>query len=256
VESSRFERVIRNFLQNAIKYSPPASAIQVRHEVKDDRAMVSVIDAGPGIAAEDRSYVFEKYKRTTSAKSKEGLGLGLYISRKIIEAHRGEIGVEDAPGGGAVFFVRLPRSSAEPRRGEAIPKPSPVERLRGLKVLLVDNEANAVSAPTMLLGEEGVEVVGATSGEAALALAATKRPDVAVIDVQMPGMTGLTLLGLLRERYPGLPAVITSGHMERHAGISAARASSGASYVGKPVDVDELLRALDRIAGASVALNA
>jgi two-component system, NtrC family, nitrogen regulation response regulator GlnG len=65
--------------------------------------------------------------------------------------------------------------------------------------------------------------------------------------MDQPGISGLTLLERLRERYPALPAVIMSGHMERHAGIADARQSIGAAYVGKPVDVDELLRTIDRL---------
>ena len=114
-ERSRIERVVVNLLQNAIKYSPPGSPIVVRLDARgapDDRAVVSVIDRGPGLTPEERSYVFDKYKRASSAGKTEGLGLGLYISRKIIEAHGGEIGVDSVPGQGARFFIRLPRIAA------------------------------------------------------------------------------------------------------------------------------------------------
>ena len=246
-EPSRIERVIVNLVQNAIKYSPPGSPIRVRLEAVDGRAVVSVIDAGPGIAPEERVYVFDKYKRAASARAKEGLGLGLYISRKIIEAHGGEIGVETAPGQGATFFIRLPRTAevakpATPRRA-----PPRGDELRGCKVLLVDDEVNAVSALAALLGDEGLDVASATSGERALTLADSRWPDVAVLDVQMPGMDGLMVLERLRQKDPGLPAVIMTGHMEIHAGIAEARARGGVTYVGKPVDVDELLRAIGRV---------
>jgi CheY-like chemotaxis protein/nitrogen-specific signal transduction histidine kinase len=243
-EPSRIERVIVNLVQNAIKYSPPGSPIRVRLEAVDDRAVVSVIDAGPGVAPEDRAYVFDKYKRTASAGTKEGLGLGLYISRKIIEAHGGEIGVDGAPGQGATFFIRLPRTAAVPQRATPQGVPPRGDELRGCKVLLVDDEVNAVSALAALLGDEGLDVASATSGERALALADSRWPDVAVLDVQMPGMDGLTVLDRLRQRDPRLPAVIMTGHMEDHTGIAEARARGGVMYVGKPVDVDELLRAI------------
>lgn len=247
-ESRRLERVVVNFVQNAIKYSPPGSTIRVRLDVRDDRAVVSVIDSGSGVAAEDRPHIFNKYRRTSAAKSKEGLGLGLYICRKIIEAHHGEIGVEGAAGEGATFFFKLPRVAAMPSQEPQETAAPPIgHRLRGLKVLLVDDEVNAVSALSALLGYEGLDVRTATAGETALALAASERPDVAVVDVQMPGMSGLMLLERLRQQYPGLPAVIMSGHMEHHAGIAEVRQKDGAAYISKPVDVDELLRTLDRL---------
>ena len=190
--------------------------------------------------------MFDKYKRTDSARSKEGLGLGLYISRKIIEAHQGEIGVGGVPGQGATFFIRLPRIADAPKPASVAPVALAAgSRLRGLKVLLVDDEINAISALIMLLGDEGLDVAGVTSGEEALTRAASQRPEVAVLDVQMPGMSGLTLLERLREQHPRLPAVIMSGHMEHHAGIAEARRNGDVSYVGKPVDVDELLRTID-----------
>ncbi|MFL5407237.1 MAG: ATP-binding protein, partial [Myxococcales bacterium] len=246
-ESGRLERVVVNFVQNAIKYSPPGSRIQVRLEAQEDLAEVSVIDRGPGIAKEEQQSIFEKYKRAPEARNKEGLGLGLYVSRKIAEAHGGVVGVESVPGQGARFYIRLPRIAAQ--AAAAIGPVEQAERsdLHGLRVLLVDDEVNAVSALTTLLSEEGLIVAPATSGEQALAALASARPDVAVLDVQMPGMSGLELLSALRVRRPGLPAVIMSGHMERHAGIAEARLSTGAAYVGKPVNVDDLLRTLGRL---------
>jgi PAS domain S-box-containing protein len=246
-EPPRIERVIVNLVQNAIKYSPPGSPIRVRLEAVGDRAVVSVIDAGPGVAPEERATVFDKYKRATSAGIKEGLGLGLYISRKIIEAHGGEIGVGGAPGQGATFFIRLPHTAAVPK--PATPRAAPPRRdeLRGRKVLLVDDEVNAISALAVLLDDEGLDIASATSGEQALTLADSRWPDVAVLDVQMPGMDGLMVLERLRQKDPGLPAVIMTGHLEIHAGIAEARARGGVTYVGKPVNVDELLRAIERV---------
>jgi PAS domain S-box-containing protein len=248
-ERSRIERVVVNLIQNAIKYAPPGSPITVRLAAPDGRAVVSVIDRGPGLAPEDQAHVFDKYKRASSAGAAEGLGLGLYISRKIVEAHGGEIGVDSAPGHGARFFFRLPRIAAAPTPVSAgAAAASPAGDLRGLKVLVVDDEASAVSALAALLGDEGLDVTSATSGERALVLAAASRPDVAVLDLQMPGMTGAMLLEQLRRHDPELPAVIMSGHLADHTGIVQARASGGVAYVGKPIDVDELLRTLGALA--------
>jgi two-component system, NarL family, sensor histidine kinase EvgS len=249
IESRRIERVVVNFLQNALKYSPPGSPIAVRLEARDGMAEVSVLDQGPGLSSEEASYVFDKYRRASGASRKEGLGLGLYISRRIVEAHGGRIGVESTPGRGARFYFQVPLAKGQ----AAAASPSPAAgaprtpRLQGLKVLLVDDEANALAALTTLLREEGLVISGATSGEQALAMASSNRPDVAVLDVQMPGMSGLALLERLREMHPGLRAVIMSGYMAHHAGIAEVRETTGAAYLGKPVDVDELMRTLERL---------
>jgi PAS domain S-box-containing protein len=179
------------------------------------------------------------------------LGLGLYISQKIIKAHDGLIGVDGASGTGSRFFFELPiAGDARPR--DAVPLTLDVsadkvrERLRGVRVLIVDDEPIAVSALGELLRDEGMLVSTATTGAQALGCIEPDPPDAAVLDVEMPGMSGLVLLQRLRERLPHLPAVFMTGYMPHHAGIAKARVETGAGYISKPVDVDELLRALVR----------
>ncbi len=252
VDTTRIERVVVNFVQNAIKYAAPDTLIRVCLGVRDDMAIVSVVDHGPGLTKEESSYVFDKYRRTRTAAKRDGLGLGLYISRKIVEAHGGRIGVDSVPGEGSTFFFQVPLAAREARVAVAVlaldtAGDDEALRLRGAHVLLVDDETNAVSALGSLLEDEGLSIATATSGEEALEKAARKAPDAIVLDVEMPGMSGLTLLSRLRELYPGVPAVFMTGYLRHHAGIAEARKATGAAYVGKPVDVDELLKVLARI---------
>jgi PAS domain S-box-containing protein len=252
VEPRRLERVVANFLQNALKYSPAGSPILLRLEKVDGTARVSVVDQGPGLSEEDTSFVFEKYRRTLGAQRKEGLGLGLYICRRIVEAHGGRIGVKSRPGHGASFYFTLPLAPAHVVAARPLAADGPLDpaALAGLRVLLVDDEANAVTALTTLLGEEGLRISGATRGEEALALAASQPFDVAVLDVQMPGMSGLELLKRLRQEHPGLPAIIMTGYMAHHPDIVKLRSATGAAFVGKPVDPDELMRTLHALVPA------
>jgi signal transduction histidine kinase len=106
----RIERVIANLLGNAFKYSPEG-LITLRLEARGSRACVSVIDCGPGLTAEEARHVFERYRRGTAGTA-HGYGLGLYTSRKIIEAHRGRIGCVSTPRRGARFYFELPLASA------------------------------------------------------------------------------------------------------------------------------------------------
>jgi len=108
VDDLRIERVIANFLTNALKYAPPATGIVVRLDRTVSRTCVSVIDAGPGMTPTEMSYVFDKYRRTGSARASEGTGLGLFVSKQIIEAHGGVIGVDSVHGVGSRFFFELP----------------------------------------------------------------------------------------------------------------------------------------------------
>jgi len=108
LDDLRIERVVANLLHNALKYSPSPSGVMIRVDVRTDAVRISVIDAGPGIRPEERQMVFEKFRRASSSHGHEGNGLGLYVSKRIIEAHGGRIGVDSAQGIGACFFFELP----------------------------------------------------------------------------------------------------------------------------------------------------
>jgi signal transduction histidine kinase len=108
IDDLRIERVICNLLQNALKYSPPSSGIVVRLDRNDTTVRVSVIDAGPGLTDAEQTLVFDKFRRGDGGFSHHGHGLGLYISKRIVEAHGGRIGVHSVRGEGACFFFELP----------------------------------------------------------------------------------------------------------------------------------------------------
>jgi len=103
----RIERVISNLVHNALKYGADGG-ITVRLDARGKYACVSVIDAGPGLTAEESRLVFERYRRTNTSLAPTGYGLGLYTSRRIIEAHKGRIGIVSQPGKGSRFFFELP----------------------------------------------------------------------------------------------------------------------------------------------------
>jgi signal transduction histidine kinase len=104
----RIERVVANLIQNALKYTPSRSAIVVRLDGGATMARVSVTDAGPGIAPEERESIFEAFYRGASTSPHDGSGLGLYVSKRIVEAHGGRIGVDRAPDRGSCFYFELP----------------------------------------------------------------------------------------------------------------------------------------------------
>jgi signal transduction histidine kinase len=108
IDRLQIERVITNLIGNALKFAPPASDIVVRIEHEDSACIVSVIDSGPGISGDEAMFIFDKYRRGAGAKNKPGLGLGLYISKRIVEAHGGTIGVEPSDAGGSRFYFVLP----------------------------------------------------------------------------------------------------------------------------------------------------
>ena len=109
VDAVRIERVVANLLHNALKYTPEDASIVVALIAKGRHVRISVTDGGPGMTERDASGVFDRYRRAETARGTEGTGLGLYISKKIVEAHGGTIGVTTTCGVGSQFFVELPR---------------------------------------------------------------------------------------------------------------------------------------------------
>ena len=110
-DEMRLERVVSNLVHNALKYAGDFGPVTVRLDARGPYACVSVIDSGPGLTAEESRVVFERYrrgKRPANAPSQQGYGLGLYTSRRIIEAHKGRIGIASQPGRGSRFFFELP----------------------------------------------------------------------------------------------------------------------------------------------------
>lgn len=111
LDDLRIERVVANLLSNALKFSPARSAIVVRLDVHRDRCCVSVRDSGPGVTPAEAGFIFDKYRRTHSSRLYQGSGLGLWVSRKIVEDHGGTMGVDSVPGGGSRFFFELALSA-------------------------------------------------------------------------------------------------------------------------------------------------
>jgi len=120
-DPDRLERILVNLLSNALKYSAPGTPVTVRLECAGDEVVTSVIDRGRGIAPEDLQHLFARYFRAEAGRGREGLGLGLYITRQLVEAHGGRIWVQSEPGQGSTFGFSLPVAgpggeTVEPRR--------------------------------------------------------------------------------------------------------------------------------------------
>jgi len=116
VDAGRFERILVNLLSNALKYAPPPAPIVLRAIVQGREVVVSVADGGPGISQQDLPHLFDKYFRASGTREKEGLGIGLYATRLLVQAHGGRIWVDSSVGRGTTFYVALPTALPEEQR--------------------------------------------------------------------------------------------------------------------------------------------
>lgn len=239
-DATRLEQVITNLVTNAIKYTPPGSELTLGVAVEDAEAVLRVRDDGPGIPASLLPHIFDLFvqgERTPDRRA-GGLGIGLTLARRLVELHGGTVSVNSSSIG-SVFEVRLPAIEApsdEPR--------APVSnRTPGRKVVLVEDNEDALSVLQAALELDGHSVLAARDGPSGLEAVLETRPDVAIVDIGLPGMTGLELARHSRAAgYKGL-MIALSGY-GREADIEQALACGFDRHLVKPVDAVELQRLL------------
>jgi signal transduction histidine kinase/CheY-like chemotaxis protein len=246
VDPLRWEQLLMNLLDNAIKYSPAGRSITVRLR-RDGNGPVTleVADDGIGIAADQVEHIFDRFYRAHERQGLGGLGLGLYIAREVVERHQGRIEATSVVGRGTTFTVTLPASRLT---GYVADAPS-IEEGMGIEgdgsrprrqVLVVDDEPEVVALVREVLSESGFLVVTAKNGEEALAMAARQRPDLIVLDKLMPVMDGTTFVRSYRQATSD-PAPIIAFCAARDA-EEWARSIGAVTYIAKPFDIDDLNR--------------
>ncbi len=205
----RFEQVLTNLFDNAIRYSPDGGTIHVRLDVDGPMLRLAVADEGLGIPADRVEHVFERFYRGHQEQGLGGLGLGLYIAREIVERHGGVIDVRSTPDRGSTFTVRLPITSAmaatEPKDKPPTALGTPTT-ING-RVLVVDDDPDILHLVREVLREAGAVVVVAANGEEALKILEDVRPDLILLDKLMPVMDGTTFASTYRQRADPVPIV-------------------------------------------------
>ncbi len=256
-DPERLQQVVWNLLANAIKFTPGGGRVQVRLERVNSHIEIIISDTGMGISEDFLPYVFDRFRQAdgTTTRTHGGLGLGLSIVRHLVELHGGTVQAEsDGAGQGSTFTVKLPlihvsqpRTEEERVHPRASDAPAPVEcpeRLDGVKVLVVDDEADACELLRMLLTRCGAEVSTADNVEDALAAVSQTRFDLLVSDIGMPIADGYELIRRLRAlpgvRGGNIPAVALTAYARSEDRLRALR-SGYQMHVAKPVEAAELI---------------
>jgi len=268
-DAARMQQVVWNLVSNAVKFTPKGGHVGVTLSRDQSSIQIQVRDDGQGISADLLPHVFDRFRQADSSTRRRfaGLGLGLSIVKYIVEAHGGTIGADSAgEGKGSTFTVRLPiravRIAADPD-GE-IPATSgyrdrddtpvehfPMVRLDGLRVLVVDDEADARRVLGMVLKEVGAIVTAVSSAHEAMQVLAEARPDVLVSDLGMPDQDGFDLIRQVRAHgYDAkkLPAVALSAFVHRNDAQLALMAGFQI-HVPKPVEPQQLTSVIASLAG-------
>jgi PAS domain S-box-containing protein len=266
-DSDRVQQIVWNLLSNAVKFSPKNSTVSLHSYRNGSDVCIDVRDQGEGIRAEALPYIFDAFQQADLSTTRRhgGLGLGLAIVKQLVNAHGGTVRAEsEGDGSGSAFFVTLPARSAVPAIGEN-PRPATSDlstnalapaRLDGLRVLVVDDEADSLGLVREALRQWGAEVHTAGSVAEAMTKFSSVRPDVLVSDIGMPGEDGYALLRKVRSLSAAqggrTPAVALTAYA-RAEDAQRAFAAGYQMHVAKPASPDQLLSVVANLGGRSLA---
>ncbi|HEX8197202.1 MAG TPA: PAS domain S-box protein [Pyrinomonadaceae bacterium] len=264
-DADRLQQVVWNLLSNAIKFTPEKGQVTITLESDSSQTKIIVSDTGKGISQEFLPFVFERFRQAdgSSTRMHGGLGLGLSIVRHLVELHGGSVEVESrGEGAGTTFTVRLPlwetqenkiadfKSDDLPANGSAAEKSDSADnhvKVKGLRILIVDDETDTLDLLVAVLSQKGVEVKAETRVRDALETIEEWKPDIIVSDIAMPEEDGYSLIKKLRDLPPEQGGAIPAIALTAYVGVKerARVLESGFQmYVPKPVEPSELLSAI------------
>jgi signal transduction histidine kinase/ActR/RegA family two-component response regulator len=210
-DPGRLQQVVWNLVMNAVKFTPRGGRIQVRLQRVNSHVEIAVSDTGRGIDPTVLPFIFDRFRQgdSSTTRAHAGLGLGLALARHLVELHGGTLSAHsDGTGKGATFVVQLPLALAEVASSGRAPRvhpmasvdaaPTVAAELDGVRVLLVDDDPEALDLGTTILAGAGARVQTARSAAEALEALGTWRPHVLVSDIEMPGEDGYSLIRKVR----------------------------------------------------------
>jgi CheY-like chemotaxis protein/nitrogen-specific signal transduction histidine kinase len=236
----RLEQIVSNLLGNAIKYTAPGGEITVAVSVEAQTARLTVTDTGIGIEPELLAHVFDLFRQGDASRARPGggLGIGLTVVRHLVELHGGTIEARSAGRGrGSTFVMSLPRADAVT---VATPETAAAPRMRPRRILLVDDNRDARDLLRTTLELDGHRVHEAADGVNAVRLAVAWAPEIALVDIGLPGMDGYELARRIRKRLgKAVRLIALTGYGDAEARRLAVDAGFD-DYLVKPVDPDTL----------------
>jgi signal transduction histidine kinase/ActR/RegA family two-component response regulator len=259
IDALRLRQVLFNLVGNALKFTEDGAVeLSARAAPEGEGAVrleLIVKDTGIGIAAHSLPHLFDRFRQADDTESRRfgGTGLGLAIAKQLVELMGGRISAESVVGHGSTFHIELPLALAEAPTAPVSAEPEKPEPSTALKVLAVDDNAVNLLVLEQILGSLGHHVAKAGSGHEALAALQTEAFDLVLMDIQMPGMSGVDVLARLRaDEGPNrqapviaLTADVTSGGRKRYLGIGFTE------HTPKPIQIPDLVAAMSRAMDAS-----
>jgi signal transduction histidine kinase/CheY-like chemotaxis protein len=261
-DPGRLQQVFWNLLSNAIKFTPKEGFVRVVMERVNSHIEVRVVDSGQGMSPDFIAFAFERFRQSSSGETRKtgGLGLGLSLVKYLVEMHGGSVDAHsDGEGRGSTFVIKLPLRVADahdqdgrhPKAAIGEPTSNFEISLKGLRIVIVDDERDARDVLWHILAERGAEVTGCESAAEALAAIQRVSPDVLLSDVGMPGEDGYELIRKVRmlgEPHGRVPAIALTA-FSRLTDRTEALLAGFQTHLAKPVDANELILSVAAMAG-------
>ena len=245
-DRTRLKQVLLNLLSNAVKYNRERGSISIACLSAGDDVQIRISDTGAGISAEQQTRLFRAFERLEADKTGvEGTGIGLALSKRLMELMDGGIGVESTPGSGSTFRISLPKAKGHP---EATPFASlhkesassdPVDQRQWEVLCIEDNPANLRLIERILARNENIHLLTASAPGLGLEMAQTRLPDLILLDINLPDMDGYAVMQCLRENATtrDIPVIAISANALPK-DLARGKAAGFVEYLIKPLDID------------------
>ncbi|MDH5218787.1 MAG: ATP-binding protein, partial [Gammaproteobacteria bacterium] len=250
-DKTRLKQVILNFLSNAIKYNKPKGKVIIDTQINSDLAKICISDSGKGMSKDVLSHLFQPFNRLGAENTDiEGTGIGLIITKRLVDGMGGEIGAESEPNKGSTFWFTLPLASEvqvekSPSREASSNNALEINNENTL-LYIEDNPANLRLVEQLILRRPHIRLLSAPTPGLGLELATTHHPKLILLDINLPGMSGFEVLKKLRENdsFKRTPIIAVSANATQH-DIETGFQQGFDDYLTKPVNIQKLYAILD-----------
>ena len=252
-DRTRVKQVLINLLFNAIKYNKPNGAVSVEYSLSTaDSIRISVRDTGAGLAPEQLAQLFQPFNRLgKEAGAEEGTGIGLVVTKRLVEMMGGAIGVDSTVGVGSVFWIELnltaaPQLAAPEAQGVVHAQAQAADARPRTLLYVEDNPANLELVEQLIARRPDLRLLSAADGDLGIEFARTYQPEVILMDINLPGISGIAALKILRadSSTAHIPVIALSANAVPH-DIARALNAGFFNYLTKPIKVDQFMEALD-----------
>jgi signal transduction histidine kinase/CheY-like chemotaxis protein len=252
VDAKHIHQIIINLMSNAVKYTPKGGKVWVDASIVSDKVRIEVHDTGVGIPPHKMAKLFERFERgeDTYSKSQEGTGIGLNLTRKLIELNGGRIEVDSVDGKGSTFSILMPLAAQETKVTAPIEQQETRVRLDGLSTVVVDDNKDTCEVLKQILLASGATVRTANSVREGLGLIAEQAPDIILTDLAIPGESGLALIQQVKAGHGAvaqIPIIVLSAcafQSDRDEALSA----GASAFIPKPFRPYEVIKSVRQLA--------